>query len=47
MIRKSWLESGPGSNNHLRAADPFVEVSWEQAEKLVGHELVQGRETVW
>jgi len=39
MIRKSWLESGPGSNNHLRAADPFVEVSWEQAEKLVGHEL--------
>jgi biotin/methionine sulfoxide reductase len=39
MIRKSWLESGPGSNNHLRAADPFVQVSWGQAEKLVGHEL--------
>ena len=39
MIRKSWLDSGPGSNNHLRAVDPFVEVSWEQAEKLVGHEL--------
>ena len=22
MIRKSWLESGPGSSNHLRGADP-------------------------
>ena len=39
MVRKSWLESGPGSNNHLRGAEPFVEVSWEQAEKLVAAEL--------
>jgi biotin/methionine sulfoxide reductase len=39
MVRKSWLESGPGSNNHLRGADPFVEVSWEKAEQLVAAEL--------
>ena len=39
MIRKSWLESGPGSNNHLRGAEPFVEVSWEKAETLVAAEL--------
>ena len=39
MIRRSWLESGPGSNNHLRGAEPFVEVSWEQAETLVAAEL--------
>ncbi len=39
MIRKSWLELGPGTNNHLRGAEPFVEVTWEKAEKLVASEL--------
>ena len=39
MVRRSWLESGPGSNNNLRGVDPFVEVSWERAEKLVADEL--------
>ena len=39
MVRKSWLESGPGSNNHLRGAEPFVEVTWEKAEKLLAEEL--------
>ena len=39
MIRKSWLEDGPGSNNHLRGVDPFVEVSWDKAERLVADEL--------
>ncbi len=39
MVRKSWLESGPGSNNHLRGAEAFVEVSWERAEKLLAKEL--------
>jgi biotin/methionine sulfoxide reductase len=39
MVRKSWFESGPGSNNHLRGAEPFVEVAWERAEKLVAEEL--------
>ena len=39
MIRKSWLENGPGSHNELRGSDQFVEVSWEKAEKLVADEL--------
>ena len=39
MIRKSWLEGGPGTNNKLRGSDSFVEVSWEKAEQLVADEL--------
>ena len=44
MIRKSWLESGPGSRNQLRGVDPFIEVSWEKAESLVAAELNRVRE---
>ncbi len=40
-IRQSWLESGPGSNPQKRGVDPFVEVSWETAEKLVADELTR------
>lgn len=39
MVRKSWLEGGPGSAGHLRGADAFVEVSWAQANQLVADEL--------
>ncbi len=39
MVRKSWLDNGPGSNTGNRGAEPFVEVSWEKAEKLVAAEL--------
>ncbi|MEE2774135.1 MAG: molybdopterin-dependent oxidoreductase [Pseudomonadota bacterium] len=39
MIRRSWLENGPGSNNHLRGVDPFIRVSWDEAEKFVATEL--------
>ena len=39
MVRRSWLESGVGSNNHLRGAEPFVPIDWEAAEKLVANEL--------
>jgi len=39
MVRKSWLEGGPGSNNNLRGVDPFIEVSWDKAEALVASEL--------
>ena len=39
MVRKSWLEGGPGKNNELRGSDPFIEISWEDAEKLVAGEL--------
>ena len=38
-IRKSWLENGPNSHNHLRGVDPFVEVTWSEAEKIVANEL--------
>ena len=43
-IRQSWLESGPGSNNRKRGAEPFVAVSWETAEKLVAAELTRVKE---
>jgi biotin/methionine sulfoxide reductase len=39
MVRKSWLEGGPGTAGALRGEDSFVEVSWEQANKLVADEL--------
>ncbi|MEX3010410.1 molybdopterin-dependent oxidoreductase [Hoeflea sp. TYP-13] len=39
MVRKSWLDAGPGSKNSARGADPFVAVSWQRAEKLVANEL--------
>ena len=39
MIRKSWFEGGPGSNNNLRGVDPFIEVSWDKAEELVAEEI--------
>lgn len=44
-IRKSWLENGPGSNPHLRGKDPFIEVSWEEAETLVAAEYKRVSET--
>ena len=39
MVRKSWLENGPGNHGHLRGIDPFIEVSWDKAEDLVSKEL--------
>jgi biotin/methionine sulfoxide reductase len=45
MVRKSWLEGGPGSNPRLRGADPFIEVSWTEAENLVANELNRVRNT--
>ena len=41
MIRKSWLEDGPGAHTDRRGAEPFVEVSWETAERLVAQELTR------
>jgi len=45
MVRKSWLDGGPGSATDRRGLDPFVEVSWEVAEKLVADELNRVRHT--
>jgi len=43
MVRKSWLEQGPGPAserpNKRRGLEEFVAVSWEQAEQLVADEL--------
>jgi len=39
MVRKSWLDHGPGSNTDRRGTDEFVEVSWNKAIDLVGDEL--------
>lgn len=39
MVRRSWLEGGPGARTGLRGTDPFVAVSWEAANKLVAAEL--------
>jgi len=45
MVRKSWLDFGPGNRNELRGIDPFVEVSWEKAEQLVADELSRVKNT--
>ena len=39
MVRKSWLENGPGASGALRGREDFVEVSWDTAEDLVAREL--------
>ncbi|QKJ87825.1 Trimethylamine N-oxide reductase I catalytic subunit [Paramixta manurensis] len=39
MVRKSWLEHGPGSSNNLRGCDQWVRVSWEKAIELVSGEI--------
>ena len=39
MVRESWLKEGPNIKNHLRGVDPFVSVSWDEAETLVSEEL--------
>jgi len=39
VVRKSWLEQGPGAHPQRRGAEPFVAVSWEQALALVAGEL--------
>lgn len=39
MVRKSWLEHGPGAHGDLRGEEEFVEVSWEEANRLVATEL--------
>ena len=39
MIRKSWLDHGPASHPERRGLDPFVRVSWDQADQIVAAEL--------
>ena len=39
VVRRSWLDNGPGANTDLRGREPFVEVDWDRAIDLVAAEL--------
>ncbi|NKB37099.1 MAG: molybdopterin-dependent oxidoreductase [Gammaproteobacteria bacterium] len=45
VVRKSYLEQGFRTGGAGRGAEPFVEVSWETAEKLVAAEIQRVSET--
>ncbi|MFV2039817.1 MAG: molybdopterin-dependent oxidoreductase, partial [Acidimicrobiales bacterium] len=38
-VRKGWLERGPHNHGGGRGAEPFVEVSWDEALTLAANEL--------
>jgi trimethylamine-N-oxide reductase (cytochrome c) len=44
MVRRAWLENGPGSDPDGRGEGDFVRVSWDKALDLVARELVRVRE---
>ncbi len=39
MVRKSYLEKGPGANREARGQEDFVRVSWEKATSLIANEI--------
>lgn len=39
MVRRGWLESGPGSDRERRGAEPFVRVAWDEALALIANEI--------
>ncbi|MCR1568459.1 trimethylamine-N-oxide reductase TorA [Mixta sp.] len=45
MVRKSWLENGPGSHTELRGRDAWVPVSWDKAIDLVSDEIRRLQQT--
>jgi len=38
-VRRGWLDNGPGPARGARGEEAFVEVSWDEAERLVAAEL--------
>jgi biotin/methionine sulfoxide reductase len=42
-VRRSWLDDGPGARTELRGREPFVEIGWEEATRLVADELARVR----
>ncbi|MGY6635442.1 MAG: molybdopterin-dependent oxidoreductase [Alkalilacustris sp.] len=43
-VRRGWLDHGPGGGTGAdRGHDPFVEVGWDEAERLVADELTRIR----
>ena len=45
MVRKGWLERGPGHHRGGRGTEPFIPVSWDEALDLVAGELRRVRES--
>lgn len=43
MVRKGWLENGPGPDDR-RGRGEFVPLSWNEALDLLGHELIRVRD---
>jgi biotin/methionine sulfoxide reductase len=43
MVRRGWLEHGPGPAAGARGRDPFVPVGWDEAFDLVAAELARVR----
>jgi biotin/methionine sulfoxide reductase len=43
MIRKGWLDGERGKASEKRGDDSFVQVTWEEANRLVAHELERVR----
>ncbi|MGH8227521.1 MAG: molybdopterin-dependent oxidoreductase [Steroidobacteraceae bacterium] len=38
-VRRSWLDRGPGAATELRGKEPFIEVDWDTAARLVAGEV--------
>ena len=45
VVRRGWLEHGPGATSDRRGDDEFVEVAWDTALDLVASELLRVRTT--
>ncbi len=45
MVRKSWLDGGPGTAGEARGKEAFVAVSWDEVNRLVATELKRVRES--
>ena len=39
MVRKSYLQNGPGANREARGSEGFVRVSWDKATELIASEI--------